>query len=124
MDFRKLREDVVVTLNAIGISLADIHLDKDANPRNFPCAIVSLANSKGDLMTSFRYVKHKAVVRVFLVIDAKSEDPDADIYKLSMLFREAYLSKFRRDVDEFEYYPSRADASRKVMIAKFDVKSI
>ncbi len=123
MDFRKLREQVVVALNTMGISLADIHFDKQVNPRNFPCAIVSLEGSKGELKTSSGYNKHNPRLMVYLVKNSTDiDDPEIDIYNYSMSFRDAYQARFRKDVDEIVYYPSKADAGRNVMIAKFEIQ--
>ncbi len=123
MDFRKLREQVVVTLNTMGISLADIHFDKQVNPRNFPCAIVSLEGSRGELKTSSGYSKHNPRLMVYLVRDCVGRaDPEMDIWKISMEFRGYFQSRYRKDVDEIVYYPSKADAGRNVMIAKFEIQ--
>ena len=99
-----------------------IQFNKDAIPKQLPCAIVILDSETGKNGTSRQYVSTDLAWTVFLIVNAQNvDDPDNDLYLLKEKFRAMYLKLMNRDLPSVEYYTSRIDGTRLVRIAKIDL---
>jgi hypothetical protein len=99
-----------------------IQFNKDAIPKQLPCAIVILDSETGKNGTSRQFVSTDIAWTVFLIVNAHNvDDPDSDLYQLKEEFRTFYLKLMNRDLPSVEYYTSRVDGSRLVRIAKIDL---
>ncbi len=119
MTFQDKRIAIVKALIDTGISSRNIAFSKDTIPSSFPSAIVVLEGEKGCNKSSKRYLAFEYDIQVFLITDVNnSDDPDIDILKLSDRFKSNYRTAVGSDIPKIEFYPARADAGRKVRIAK------
>ncbi len=119
MTFQDKRIAIVQALLDTGISSKNIAFSKDTIPCSFPSAIVVLEGEKGVNKSSKKYLSFEHDIQVFLIADVNnSDDPDTDILKLSDNFKAKYRDYIGRDIPKIEFYPARADAGRKVRIAK------
>ena len=99
-----------------------IQFNKDAIPKQLPCAIVILDSETGKNGTSRQYVSTDLAWTVFLIVNAQNvDDPDNDLHLLKEKFRAIYLKLMNRDLPSIEYYTSRIDGTRLVRIAKIDL---
>ena len=99
-----------------------IQFNKDAIPKQLPCAIVILDSETGKNGTSRQYVSTDLAWTVFLIVNAQNvDDPDNDLYLLKEKFRAMYLKLMNRDLPSVEYYTSRIDGTRLIRIAKIDL---
>ena len=99
-----------------------IQFNKDAIPKQLPCAIVILDSETGKNGTSRQYVSTDLAWTVFLIVNAQNvDDPDNDLYLLKEKFRSFYQKLMNRDLPSVEYYTSRIDGTRLVRIAKIDL---
>jgi hypothetical protein len=99
-----------------------IQFNKDAIPKQLPCAIVILDSETGKNGTSRQYVSTDLAWTVFLIVNAQNvDDPDNDLYLLKEKFRSYYQKLMNRDLPSVEYYTSRIDGTRLVRIAKIDL---
>jgi hypothetical protein len=102
-----------------------IQFNKDAIPKQLPCAIVILDSETGKNGTSRQYVSTYIAWTVFLIVNAHNvDDPDSDLYQLKEKFRSFYLKLMNRDLPIVEYYSSRVDGTRLVRIAKIDLLKV
>ena len=102
-----------------------IQFNKDAIPKQLPCAIVTLDSETGKNGTSRQFVNTDIAWTVFLIVNAHNvDDPDSDLYQLKEKFRSFYLKLLNRDLPRVEYYTSRIDGSRMVRIAKIDLLKV
>ncbi|MDP3113699.1 MAG: hypothetical protein Q8M98_02885 [Candidatus Cloacimonadaceae bacterium] len=110
-------------VDALGFSdIPTIQFNKDAIPKQLPCAIVILDSETGKNGTSRQYVSTDLAWTVFLIVNAQNvDDPDSDLYQLKEKFRSFYLKLMNRDLPSVEYYTSRIDGTRLVRIAKIDL---
>lgn len=119
MTFQDKRIAIVRALVDTGISSRNIAFSKDNIPNSFPSAIVVLEGEKGSNKSSKHYLSYEYDIQVFLIADVNnSDDPDTDILKLSDRFKTNYRAYVGSDIPKIEFYPARADAGRKVRIAK------
>ncbi len=119
MTFQDKRLAIVKALVDTGISTKHIAFSKDTIPNSFPSAIVVLEGEKGTNKSSKRFLSFEYDIQVFLIADVNnSNDPDSVILDLSDRFKENYLRSVGDDIPKIEFYPARADAGRKVRIAK------
>jgi len=119
MTFQDKRIAIVQALLDTGISSKNIAFSKDNIPSSFPSAIVVLEGEKGVNKSSKRFLSSEYDIQVFLIADVNnSDDPDTDILKLSDKFKAKYRTYIGDDIPKIEFYPARADAGRKVRIAK------
>ena len=119
MTFQDKRLAIVKALVNTGISISDIAFSKETIPTSFPSAIIVLEGEKGNNKSSKRYMGIEHDIQVFLIADVNnSEDPDTDILTLSDIFKANYRASVGDDIPKIEFYPARADAGRKVRIAK------
>ncbi len=119
MTFQDKRLAIVKALVDTGISTKHIAFSKDTIPSSFPSAIVILEGEKGTNKSSKRFLSFEYDIQVFLIADVNnSDDPDSVILDLSDRFKANYLSSVGDDIPKIEFYPARADAGRKVRIAK------
>ena len=99
-----------------------IQFNKDAIPKQLPCAIVILDSETGKNGTSRQYVSTDLAWTVFLIVNAQNvDDPDNDLYLLKEKFRSFYQKLMNWDLPSVEYYTSRIDGTRLVRIAKIDL---
>ncbi len=99
-----------------------IQFNKDAIPKQLPCAIVILDSETGKNGTSRQYVSTDLAWTVFLIVNAQNvDDPDNDLYLLKEKFRSYYQKLMNRDLPSVEYYTSRIDGTRLVRISKIDL---
>ena len=110
-------------VDALGFSdIPTILFNKDAIPKQLPCAIVILDTETGKNGTVRQYVSTDLAWTVFLIVNAQNvSDPDSDLYQLKEKFRSFYLKLMNRDLPSVEYYTSRIDGTRLVRIAKIDL---
>jgi hypothetical protein len=102
-----------------------IQFNKDAIPKQLPCAIVILDSETGKNGTSRQYVSTDIAWTIFLIVNAQNvADPDSDLYMLKEKFRSFYLKLMNRDLPSVEYYTSRIDGTRLVRIAKIDLLKV
>ncbi len=119
MTFQDKRIAIVRALVDTGISSRNIAYSKDNIPSSFPSAIVILDGEKGKNKSSKRFLSFEHDIQVFLIADVNnSDDPDTDILKLSDRFKANYRAYIGDDIPKIDFYPARADAGRKVRIAK------
>lgn len=119
MTFQDKRIGIVQALLDTGISSKNIAFSKDTIPSSYPSAIIVLEGEKGTNKSSKRYMGFEYDIQVFLIADVNnSDDPDTDILKLSDRFKANYSAYVGDDIPKIEFYPARADAGRKVRIAK------
>jgi hypothetical protein len=118
--FAEQRINIVKSLLDAGV--ATIQFNKDAVPKQLPCAIVILDSETGKNGTSRQFVSTDIAWTVFLIVNAHNvDDPDSDLYQLKEKFRSFYQKLMNRDLPSVEYYTSRIDGSRLVRIAKIDL---
>ena len=99
-----------------------IQFNKDAIPKQLPCAIEILDSETGKNGTVRQFVSTDLAWTVFLIVNAQNvSDPDSDLYQLKEKFRSFYLKLMNRDIPSVEYYTSRIDGTRLVRIAKIDL---
>jgi len=110
-------------VDALGFSdIPTILFNKDAIPKQLPCAIVILDSETGKNGTVRQFVSTDLAWTVFLIVNAQNvSDPDSDLYQLKEKFRSFYLKLMNRDLPSVEYYTSRIDGTRLVRIAKIDL---
>jgi hypothetical protein len=102
-----------------------ILFNKDAIPKQLPCAIVILDSEIGKNGTSRQYLSTDLAWTVFLIVNAQNApDPDNELYLLKEKFRAMYLKLMNRDLPSVEYYTSRIDGTRLVRIAKIDLLKV
>ena len=119
MTFTDKRELIVKALKNSGIK--KIVFNKDDIPNTFPAAVVILEEEKGIAPTSHRFCEFDYNIAIYLIEDVNNtKDPDIKISKLAGVFKAHYREIFGKDVSQIEYYSARADASRKVKIAKIN----
>jgi len=119
MTFQDKRIAIVQALLDTGISSKNIAFSKDTIPNTFPSAILVLEGEKGTNKSSKRYLSYEYDIQVFLIADVNnSDDPDTKVLKLSDRFKANYRTYVGDDIPKIEFYPARADAGRKVRIAK------
>jgi hypothetical protein len=95
----------------------NIQFNKDIIPKSFPCAIVIL-----DTEVGIRFTSTLITWTIYLITNAHEvADPDLAIYVLKDKFREIYQTQFNKDIPSVEYYTSRVDGTRPVLIAKLNV---
>ena len=110
-------------VDALGFSdIPTILFNKDAIPKQLPCAIVILDSETGKNGTVRQFMSTDLAWTVFLIVNAQNvSDPDSDLYQLKEKFRSFYLKLMNRDLPSVEYYTSRIDGTRLVRIAKIDL---
>ncbi|MDP3114066.1 MAG: hypothetical protein Q8M98_04735 [Candidatus Cloacimonadaceae bacterium] len=110
-------------VDALGFSdIPTIQFNKDAIPKQLPCAIVILDSETGKNSTSRQYVNTDLAWTVFLIVNAQNvSDPDSELYQLKEKFRSFYLKLMNHDLPSVEYYTSRIDGTRLVRIAKIEL---
>lgn len=122
MNYIKQRELVKQVLISSGINESNISYSKNTIPKAYPSAVVVLDSEKGVNATSKRVCSYEYQINVFLIADVNnSEDADNEIISLVENFKSNYQSEFCKGIKEIEYYPARAEAGRKVMIAKITI---
>lgn len=124
--FEKFIADRNRIVDALKFSdIPTIQFNKDAIPKQLPCAIVILDSETGKNGTSRQFVSTDIAWTVFLIVNAHNvDDPDSDLYQLKEKFRTFYLKLMNRDLPSVEYYTSRVDGSRQVRIAKIDLLKV
>ena len=119
MSFLETRQKICEALEAAGIERANISFHKDDIPKAFPAAIVVLQCETGVRGTAKQYTSIEHDIGVFLIADVNGlDDPDAAILALAQDFRKHYKTIFGKDIRQIEYYSARADAGRRVRIAR------
>ncbi len=119
MTFIEKRNLITQALVAIGIDGKNINYSKDIIPRSFPAVLVVLQGEQGKNPTSRQFCSFEYNIEVFLIADVNnSNDPDTVILTLSDKFKSEYRELMKQDIPRIEFYPARADAGRKVRIAK------
>jgi len=114
------REAIASALRAAPIPT--LQFNKDAIPKELPCAILVLSAENGTRGTAKRFTDSDLLWTVFLIVNAQNvTDPDTELYTLKEAFRAAYLNALGRDLPQIEYYTSRLDGARLVRIAKIDL---
>ncbi|MCD4828218.1 MAG: hypothetical protein K8R90_02145 [Candidatus Cloacimonetes bacterium] len=119
MSFLDTRDKICEALEAAGVERANISFHKDDVPKAFPSAIVVLQGETGLNKTSRQFTEIEHDIGVFLIADVNNlDDPDTAILALAQDFRKNYKDKLGKDIPQIEYYSARADAGRRVRIAK------
>ena len=114
------RSRISESLKLAGVT--EILYNKDAIPKQLPCAILILDSETGKHGTSRQYVDTDIAWTVFLIVNAQNvTDPDTALYQLKEKFRSIYQKLMNRDLPSVEYYTSRIDGTRLVRIAKIDL---